>query len=347
MLSAAVPPHAFEVPRFLETPEPGCLQIQDLPFLLSRPIEEPRFLQSPRLPIQEPSFLESGNPGSTSPLQTPFFNLSQRDVKFILLTYTNKSASLRQMLMSALVTKAVWTRSQHRGAALLLLLALASYANRQGLAWPKLATLARRARMSRRYVTSLLRLLAETGEIEIDLLPSDRRRRRYRLVAFVRDAADSRSSSRPPKAPPQPSTIPDDPILAEWQAIAHRTPPEPFRLGERLELLAAQLPAELLQRSRWKAELLRLDGELEHVEAELARIEQALLRQLASQLSGSQLAQLEAQVAAELQPLQHRLSDQEHQRQQRRQLHEQLRQRFHLPRLSLLTVELPDPGSER
>ena len=342
MLSAVVPPPAFEEPRFPETPEPGCLQIQELRFVLSRPMKESRFLQSPRLPIQEPSFLDSGNPGSTSPLQTPFFNLSQRDVQFILLTDANKNASLRQMLMSALLTKAVWTRSQQRGAALLLLLALASYANRQGLAWPKLATLAHRARMSRRYVTSLLRLLAETGEIEIHTLPSDRRRRRYRLVAFLRDTRGSRSSSPPQKAPPPPSTTPHNPILAEWEAIARRTEPEPFRLEQRLELLAARLPSQLPQRGRWQAELRRLDGELEHVEAELARIEQALLDRLASELSSSQLAQLEAQVAAELQPLQHRLSAQQLQRHQRRRLHEQLRQRFHLPRLSLFSVELPE-----
>ena len=336
MLATDIRPPAFEEPRFLELPQPWCHQTEPLRFVLSGPMEEPRLLQQPRLGLQEPSFLESWNPGSPSPLETPIYNLSQRDAQYVLLMSPNKSVSLRRMLMSALVTKAIWARSQQRGAALLLLLALASYANRQGLAWPKLATLARRARMSRRYVTSLLRLLAETGEIEIDLLPSDRRRRRYRLVAFVRDTGGSRSSSRAQKATPH------NPILAEWQAIARRTEPEPFRLEQRLELLAARLPSQLPQRGRWQAELRRLDGELEHVEAELARIEQALLERLASELSSSQLAQLEAQVAAELQPLQHRLSAQQLQRHQRRRLHEQLRQRFHLPRLSLFSVELPE-----
>lgn len=141
---------------------------------------------------------------------------------------TNKTATLRPTAMTAQLTKAIWTRSQQRGAALLRLLALASYANRQGLASPKLATLARRTAL------------------------------------------------------------------------------ELFRL----ELRAAQLP----QRSRSQAEVLRLGGELPQVEALLALIERPLLR------PGT------------------------HQRErQRRRLHEQLRQRFHLPLwLSLFTVELPE-----
>lgn len=139
MLSTVLGPPAFEEPRFLESPAPWCHQVEQLRSLLSGPMEESRFLQQPRLGLQEPSFLESWNPGSTSPLETPIFNLSQRDVQIILLHQTNKSASLRPMLMSALLTKAIWASSQQRGAALLLLLALASYANRQRLATSPLA----------------------------------------------------------------------------------------------------------------------------------------------------------------------------------------------------------------
>ena len=53
--------------------------------------------------------------------------------------------------MSIHVTKAVWDYSkQQKSGALVVLLAIADYANERGMAWPAVSTLARKARMSTR-----------------------------------------------------------------------------------------------------------------------------------------------------------------------------------------------------
>lgn len=68
--------------------------------------------------------------------------------------------------MSIYVMSRVWEESPHSGGKLLLLLALADYANRQGVAWPKLSDLAEKARMSERHVRRSLRELEESGDLE-------------------------------------------------------------------------------------------------------------------------------------------------------------------------------------
>lgn len=267
--------------------------------------------------------------------------------------------------MTAAITHAVWTRSKQRGAALLLLLALASYANRQGLAWPKLLTLARRARMSRRHVRSLLQVLAAGGEIEIEPYPSDRRRRRYRLVAFVDEAATSRSDSRPqPRKPSQQSNRPRqrehrnspapkprprgrmsylDRAQAEWAAITRRAEPEPFRLNERLQVLAELLPVELPERSRWQQQVLGLlSGEMEEVEAELARIEQRLLDELEARLPSSQRAELRAEVEKALAPLRRRITPEKFRREVAASYKTRLSEHFDLPHFSLFGPEVEE-----
>lgn len=67
--------------------------------------------------------------------------------------------------MSIHITSKVWSKSQHRGTSLLLMLALADMANDEGQCWPSQKTLAKRARISARNVQLTLRKLAESGEI--------------------------------------------------------------------------------------------------------------------------------------------------------------------------------------
>ena len=83
--------------------------------------------------------------------------------------------------MSIKVSAAVWQHSHQKGSRLLLMLALADYANDAKLAWPSVPTLARKTKMSERYVRSLLGSLVGEGE----LVPAGIGRRgvvKYRVI---------------------------------------------------------------------------------------------------------------------------------------------------------------------
>ncbi|MBZ5554576.1 MAG: helix-turn-helix domain-containing protein [Acidobacteriia bacterium] len=68
--------------------------------------------------------------------------------------------------MSIKVAKIVWEFSQHRGNALVLLLAIADHAHDDGTgAWPSESRLAKMTRLSKRTVRRLLRVLERSGEI--------------------------------------------------------------------------------------------------------------------------------------------------------------------------------------
>lgn len=58
---------------------------------------------------------------------------------------------------------AVWEEADVSGAMLLVLLALADYANDQGFCWPGVHALAKKARVSERYVRELLGDLESNG----------------------------------------------------------------------------------------------------------------------------------------------------------------------------------------
>ena len=68
--------------------------------------------------------------------------------------------------MSIEVMSQVWKYSKHSGTALLMLLAIADSANDERRAWPSIATLARKTRMSERNARYLLRELEDSEEIE-------------------------------------------------------------------------------------------------------------------------------------------------------------------------------------
>jgi hypothetical protein len=69
--------------------------------------------------------------------------------------------------MSIELTSAVWKHSRQKSGALLVLLALADYANSKGIAWPAVSTLARKVRMSKRNVQRWVRALQQAGELEV------------------------------------------------------------------------------------------------------------------------------------------------------------------------------------
>lgn len=70
--------------------------------------------------------------------------------------------------MSIRVMSHVWENSKQSGSALVLLLAIADFANDDGMAWPAIGTLAKKIRMSERYVHRLVRDMVTAGEMRVE-----------------------------------------------------------------------------------------------------------------------------------------------------------------------------------
>jgi len=76
----------------------------------------------------------------------------------------------------------VWAESRQSGSALMMLLAIGDFANDEGWAFPSVATLARKCRMTERNVNLVLARLAASGELEVHRNAGPRGSNRYRLV---------------------------------------------------------------------------------------------------------------------------------------------------------------------
>jgi len=61
----------------------------------------------------------------------------------------------------------VWKESKQKGTSLLILLALADFAHDDGVCWPSVTTLAKKARTSKRNAQYILRNLIQSGEVKI------------------------------------------------------------------------------------------------------------------------------------------------------------------------------------
>lgn len=70
--------------------------------------------------------------------------------------------------MSIAVMSWVWSNSKTKGSARLVLLALADNANDDGVCWPSIATVAKKANLERRYVIDILKQLENDGEIKVE-----------------------------------------------------------------------------------------------------------------------------------------------------------------------------------
>lgn len=67
--------------------------------------------------------------------------------------------------MSVKIMSHVWDNSQQKGSALLLMLALADFADDSGFSWPSLPTLAQRTRLGVRQTHNIIGQAAESGEL--------------------------------------------------------------------------------------------------------------------------------------------------------------------------------------
>jgi len=84
--------------------------------------------------------------------------------------------------MSIQTMAAVWKGSQHSGSALLMMLAIADFADDKGVAYPAVSTLAEKTRMKPRNANYLLSELQESGELAIKIAAGPRGTNLYRIV---------------------------------------------------------------------------------------------------------------------------------------------------------------------
>lgn len=133
--------------------------------------------------------------------------------------------------MSVRTMARVWEFSQHKGNDLLMLLAIADFADDDGKAYPSVNTLAEKCRMLGRGANKVLAALRASGELEIRQNEGPKGTNLYRIVL----APHALSNRTPPvqmdtlsenTAPP----VQMDPIpLSKWTdepSVNHQEPPE-------------------------------------------------------------------------------------------------------------------------
>jgi hypothetical protein len=84
--------------------------------------------------------------------------------------------------MSVRTMAAVWERSSHAGTELLMLLAIADFADDGGNAYPAVATLASKCRMTARNANLILAALRASGELEVRPNEGPKGTNRYRVL---------------------------------------------------------------------------------------------------------------------------------------------------------------------
>lgn len=84
--------------------------------------------------------------------------------------------------MSVRTMARVWAESTHSGTDLLMMLAIADFADDDGNAYPSVGTLALKCRTSPRHVNRILALLRASGELEIRLNEGPKGTNRYRIA---------------------------------------------------------------------------------------------------------------------------------------------------------------------
>ncbi|RTL30700.1 MAG: helix-turn-helix domain-containing protein [Burkholderiales bacterium] len=128
--------------------------------------------------------------------------------------------------MSVRTMAAVWAHSKHGGTELLIMLAIADFADDAGNAYPAVGTLAEKCRMSGRNVNHLLQNLRGSGELEVRQNEGPRGTNRYRIVLPGLEGAKSvqvvaKSQPLKPASPqtPEGGFTPDKPFTLK--PVAH------------------------------------------------------------------------------------------------------------------------------
>ena len=147
--------------------------------------------------------------------------------------------------MSVRTMARVWELSRHGGTELLMLLAIADFADDDGNAYPAVGTLATKCRMKTRNVNYILRTLQESGELRLSVGGGPRGTNRYRITLPPLQSVAPLQGTAPlqPIAPPPAiqRRLPLQPI-ADKPSLNHQEPP-----------IGATVDVELLFAEFWKA----------------------------------------------------------------------------------------------
>lgn len=130
--------------------------------------------------------------------------------------------------MSVLSSARVWERSKQAGTDLLMLLAIADFADDDGRAYPSVPTLARKCRTTPRHTNRILAMLRESGELEIRTNEGPKGTNLYRLV-FERmtNASAPLTNTSPRRMGPKPLTPTSSPPDAQVPKPLTPTSDEP------------------------------------------------------------------------------------------------------------------------
>lgn len=110
--------------------------------------------------------------------------------------------------MSIRALNDVWESDLFDGSTLLVLLALADYANEDGWSWPSVGRIAQRARISTRAVRYATKALAVAGAIEIEMATGAHGTNRYRILPL--------QNLHPAKSAPLKHASADPPSLSDF-----------------------------------------------------------------------------------------------------------------------------------
>lgn len=114
----------------------------------------------------------------------------------------------------------VWDHSKQSGTPLLLLLAIADFANDDGMAWPAIETLAKKIRMGERYVHRMIKELAAAGELRVEYKAAKNGTNQYWVTVYPEQEFTVNNSTGDPEQefadtlnnrPPEPSVNRQEP----------------------------------------------------------------------------------------------------------------------------------------
>lgn len=130
--------------------------------------------------------------------------------------------------MSVRTSATVWERSQQSGTELLMLLAIADFADDNGNAYPSVTTLATKCRTTPRHANRILAALRSSGELEIRMNKGPRGTNRYRITlsGMTRTSPLTNTSSLTP-TPPTPDIYVPKPLTpaSDEPSLNHHEPP--------------------------------------------------------------------------------------------------------------------------
>lgn len=129
--------------------------------------------------------------------------------------------------MSVRTMARVWDQSAHAGTELLMLLAIADFADDEGNAYPAVPTLAAKCRMSPRNANFILSALRESGELEVRPNEGPRGTNRYRVVTGLKPASPLKSTSslKPTSSPPEAGFSEPLKSTSDEPPLNHQEPP--------------------------------------------------------------------------------------------------------------------------